>query len=84
MRLGSVEHFTKLYEDMIADRVAEDVKTGIAEELDIAKGLIKTLSKKVDELKRENKELKKEIILNKNLKNFMVDGFDIDNPYNYR
>ena len=69
---------------MIADRVAEDVKTGIAEELDIAKGLIKTLSKKVDELKRENKELKKEIILNKNLKNFMVDGFDIDNPYNYR
>jgi len=81
MRLGSVEHFTKLYEDVIADRVAEDVKFDISEELEIAKEFIKTLSRKIDELKRENKALRKEIALSKNLKNFMVDGFDIDNPY---
>ena len=58
--MTSVEHFTKLYEDVIADRVAEDVKFDIAEELEIAKGFIKTLSRKIDELKRENEEPRNE------------------------
>ena len=45
---------------------------------------IRNLKEKIELLEQENKALRKEIALSKNLKNFMVDGFDMDNPYDYR
>lgn len=49
-----------------------------------AQSRIRNLKERIELLEQENKALKKEITLSKNLKNFMVDGFDIDNPYDYR
>jgi len=49
-----------------------------------AQSRIRNLKEKIEQLHEENKALKKEIALSQNLKNFMVDGFDINNPYDYR
>lgn len=72
MKLGSVEHFTKIYNDLADEQTAE-----LNQE-------IQRLKEKIELLELENSNLKVEITLSKNLKNFMVDGFDIDNPHDYR
>ena len=72
MKLGSVEHFTKIYNDLADEQNAE-----LNQE-------IQRLKEKIELLELENSNLKVEITLSKNLKNFMVDGFDIDNPYEYK
>ena len=74
MKLGSVEHFTKIYNDLAEKKDC----------LPFLERKIQTLKEKIELLEQENKALKKEIALSKNLKNFMVDGFDIDNPDGYR
>jgi uncharacterized protein (UPF0335 family) len=43
-----------------------------------AQSKIRNLRDEVERLELENSRLKKEIALSKNLKNFMVEGFDIN------
>ena len=73
MELGSTDHFFKIYKDLPEEQVKGYYKIRTAE-----------LLQEIELLKQENMALSKEINLSKNLKNFMVDGFDIDNPYDYR
>ena len=82
MKLGSVEHFTKIYNDLADEQ--NGVNTMKKDCIPFLERKIQTLKEKIELLEQENEALKKEITLSKNLKNFMVDGFDIDNPYDYR
>ena len=71
----------RLTMDTLSNRTISWTRSRINNLNDDVKNLqevVDSLSSQIQELEMENRQLKKEITLNKNLKNFMTEDFDIN------